>query len=213
MTRVVVTRPREQACGLVARLEELGYEVVVCPLIEVVSLGDEPIDVTPYDWLVITSANGARELRRRMRGRPRRVAAIGRSTAEAFGRVDLVPTVATQEGLLAELPESPGRVLFAGAENARRLIVDQLGAEFVPLYRTVELAPPEDWPESDLVVVASPSAARSLARVDEPPPVVSIGPETTRAAVAAQLEVVAEARTQDVAGLVEAVQAAAPVPP
>jgi hypothetical protein len=27
-------------------------------------------------------------------------------------------------------------VLFAGAEGARRLLVDELGADFVPLYRT-----------------------------------------------------------------------------
>ena len=33
--KVVVTRPRDQAGPLVARLEELGHEVVECPLIEI----------------------------------------------------------------------------------------------------------------------------------------------------------------------------------
>ena len=40
--KVIVTRPREQAGPLVARLEELGHEVVECPLIEIEPLGDEP---------------------------------------------------------------------------------------------------------------------------------------------------------------------------
>jgi uroporphyrinogen-III synthase len=167
------------------------------------------VEVEQYDWIILPSANGARELRRRMRGRPRRVAAIGHATADAFGGVDLVPAVATQEGLLAELPRPPGRVLFAGAENARRLIVDTLGAEFLALYRTRELRP-EELPAADVALVASPSAARALARVGGPLPVVSIGPETTRAAEAAGLDVVAEATTHDTAGLVAALLGAVP---
>jgi len=212
MTRVLVTRAREQASELVHRLEALGYVVISYPLIEIEALGDDPVDVEPYDWIVLTSANGARELRRRMRGQPNRVAAIGRATADAFGRADLVPVVATQEGLLAELPQSPGRVLFAGAENARRLIVDTLGAEFLALYRTRELTPLE-VPAGDVALVASPSAARALARAGGALPVVSIGPETTRAAETAGLEVVAEAETQDAAGLVAALEGAVPPAP
>ena len=74
-----------------------------------------------------------------MRGRPRRTAAIGAATAAALGGADLVPRVSTQESLLDELPRPAGRVLFAGAEGARRLLVDELGADFVALYRTVDL--------------------------------------------------------------------------
>jgi uroporphyrinogen III methyltransferase / synthase len=212
MTRVLVTRAREQASELVHRLEALGYVVISYPLIEIEALGDDPVDVEPYDWIVLTSVNGARELRRRMRGQPKRVAAIGRATADAFGHADLVPVVATQEGLLAELPQSPGRVLFAGAENARRLIVDTLGAEFLALYRTRELTPLE-VPAGDVALVASPSAARALARAGGALPVVSIGPETTRAAETAGLEVVAEAETHDAAGLVAALEGAVPPAP
>src|SRR5207253_8086485 len=137
----------------------------------------DPIDVSGYDWVVITSANGAAELRRRMVGTPRRVAAIGRVTADVFGEVDLIPETATQEGLLAELPRPAGRVLFAGAEGARRLLVDELEADFVALYRTVELRP-ERFPEGDLVVLASGSAARAYGALGLEVPAVSIGPET-----------------------------------
>lgn len=140
-------------------------------------------------------------------GFPAKVAAIGPATAEAWGGVDLVAAVATQEGLLAELPRPAGRVLFAGAEGARRLLVDELGADFVALYRTVPVDPGGPV-AGDLAVVASPSAARALAQLTTALPVVSIGPETTRAAAAAGLEVVVEAPTPDLEGLVAAVAGA-----
>jgi len=203
--RIVVTRPREQAQPLAERLEQLGHEVTVCPLIETEPVGPEEIDLDGYDWLVVTSANAVRELDRRGKGKPARVAAIGPGTAAALAdEPQLVPEVSTQEGLLAELPRPAGRVLFAGAEAARRLIVDELGADFVPLYRTTELVP-EDFPDADLVVLASPSAARAFAALGRPVPAVSIGPETTTVAKAAGVQVVREALTHDLDGLVSAV--------
>jgi uroporphyrinogen III methyltransferase/synthase len=155
--------------------------------------------------VIVTSGVGARELRRRSVGAARKVAAVGAATAEAWGgSVDLVPKVSTQEGLLAELPSPPGRVLFAGAEGARRLLVDELGADFVALYRTKLLRPAAPV-AGDLVVVASASAARALADLGVSIPAVSIGPETTAAAKSAGIRVVEEARTHDLEGLLEAV--------
>ena len=152
----------------------------------------------------MTSAAAAHELRERSVGRAAKVAAIGPATAEAWGEVDLVATVSTQEGLLAELPRPAGRVLFAGAEGARRLLADELEADFVALYRTrpSQIVEP---PRGDLAVVASPSAARALAAVDPAMPVVSIGPETSAAARAAGLTVLAEAKEPGVDGLVSAI--------
>ena len=201
----MLTRPAGRNEKLRDRLLAAGHEVVVCPLVAVEPIGTGAIDVTGYDWVVVTSATGAGELRRRAAGRPRRVAAIGRATAEAWGaEVDLVPRVSTQEGLLAELPRPAGRVLFAGAEGARRLLVEELEADFVPLYRTKALRP-EHPPSGDLVVLASPSAARALAALEAAMPAVSIGPETTAAAEAEGLTVAAEAETHDLDGLVAAV--------
>ena len=87
-----------------------------------------------------------------------------------------MPRVSTQEGLLAELP--PGRVLLAAAEGARRLLVDERGADFLPLYRTVELRPPA--PDGDLALLASASAARAFAATGARIPVVAIGPADRR---------------------------------
>jgi uroporphyrinogen-III synthase len=152
---------------------------------------------------------GAREVRRRARGRARRVAAIGRATAEALGGADLVPRVSTQEGLLAELPRPAGRVLFAGAEGARRLLVDTLEADFVPLYRTRELRPAK-VSEADVVVLASPSAARALAAVRRDIAAIAIGPETSRAAEEHGIRVLREASSHDLDGLLEALASARP---
>jgi uroporphyrinogen-III synthase len=165
------------------------------------------VELSAYDWVIVTSPNGAEELMARARGRPARFAAIGPGTAAALGRagaaVDFVPRVSTQEGLLAELARPPGRVLFAAAEGARTLIVDELGADFLPLYRTTELRPPP--PAGDLVVLASASAARAFGALEAGIPAVSIGPQTTTAARAAGIRVIAEAQRHDLGGLVDAV--------
>jgi uroporphyrinogen III methyltransferase/synthase len=157
---------------------------------------------------VVTSRVGAGELVRRLRGTPSRLAAIGPGTAAELREhglePDLVPRVSTQEGLLAELPRPSGRVLFAGAERARRLLVEELAADFVPLYRTRELRPAEPL-QADLVVLASPSAARAFGALGLDIPAVSIGPETSLAAREAAVRIVGEAPTQDLDGLVRAV--------
>jgi uroporphyrinogen-III synthase len=201
--RVLLTRPEGRNDELAERLRIAGHEVRIEPLIATEPLGDDPVELDGYDWLVVTSVTAARELRRRGRGRPNRVAAIGGATARALGGADLVPAVATQEGLLAELPRPAGRVLFAAAEGARQLLPDQLGAEVVPLYRTRELAPPA-LPPADVVVLASASAARAYGRLGAALPAVSIGPETTAAAKRVGVTVVREANTHDLDGLLEA---------
>jgi uroporphyrinogen-III synthase len=214
--RVVVTRPSEQAGELVRRLEELGHEVAVCPLIAVEPLGDEPVDVEPYDWVVVTSPNGAAELARRAGSAPRCVAAVGPGTAAALRGAGIEPAlvarVSTQEGLLAELPRPAGRVLFAGAEGARRLLVDELGADFLPLYRTRSVRPEAFPAGAELVLLASASAARAYAALGRDVPAVSIGPQTTVAARAAGVKILAEAQTHDVEGLIEAVTLACSSP-
>jgi uroporphyrinogen III methyltransferase / synthase len=205
--RVLVTRPRAQARPLADRLRALGADVVECPLIELEPISDDPIDAAGYDWVIVTSANGAAELARRGRNLPR-LAAVGPGTAAALREHGLepafVPRQSSQDGLLRELPRPAGRVLFAAAEEARRRPVDELGADFVPLYRTRRLRPP--LPEADVVVLASPSAAAAYVEAGGGAAAVTIGPETSRAARAAGLAVLREASTHDLEGLVAAVR-------
>jgi uroporphyrinogen-III synthase len=208
--KVLVTRPVEQAEPLVQALERSGFEVVVEPLIAVEALSDEPIDVSGYDIVLVTSANGVRELLRRMTARPSSIAAIGPGTAaaltEAGLEADVVAEVHTQEGFVAALEERPGRALYVGAEGARSLLADRLGADVVTAYRTVDLGVRE-LPPADLALLMSASAARAYARAGGRGPAVSIGPQTTAAARAAGVEVVAEARSHDLQGLVDSATA------
>ena len=210
-----MTRPRDQAGPLVERLERLGHEVVACPLIEIEPLGDGPIDLSGYDWLIVTSPNGAREVARRRRGPLPGVVAVGPGTAESLRNEGIepafVPSVSTQDGLLAEFSPGEGRVVFAAAEGARKGPIEQLGADFIPLYRT-RLLRPSRVPDGDVVTLASGSAARAFAAVTTSIPAVSIGPETTRAARTAGLDVVEEAETHDLDGLVAAVGRVASAP-
>src|SRR4029079_17389114 len=132
-----------------------------------------------------------------------RMAAIGPATAEALPshgvHVDLVAAIHTQEGLRDELPD--GTRLLAAAEGARQNVLE---ADFLPLYRTVELRP--DVPEADLALLMSGSAARALAAAGARMPVVAIGPQTAAEARAAGLDVAAVAASHDVDGLVEALR-------
>jgi len=189
--RVAVTRE-----DLAERVAALGHEPVLVELIRIEPLGDEPVDATGHDWLVVTSANGAHELGRRG-VRANRIAAIGPATAAALRRhglrVDLVPETHTQEGLRDALPH--GRLLLAAAEGARR---DVLDADFVALYRTVELPQEVD---ADVALLMSGSAARALRTRMR---VVAIGPQTADEARRLGFDVVAVAEPQTVDGLVEA---------
>jgi uroporphyrinogen-III synthase len=195
--RVLVTREE-----LVARVEALGHDAIVCELIRVEPLGDEPVDARGWDWLVVTSRNGAHELARRGVS-ANRIAAIGPATADALRshglRVDLVAATHTQEGLRDELPG--GTRLLAAAEGARQ---DVLEADFLPIYRTIELRP--DVPDADVALLMSGSAARALASTGAHLPVVAIGPQTAAESRAAGLDVVAVAVDHDLDGLVEALR-------
>jgi uroporphyrinogen III methyltransferase / synthase len=194
------------------RLRAGGIEVVECPLVRIESLDGPPVRAENYDWVVLTSRKAVEQLFRRLDGGLPRVAVIGPGTAEALRAHGAEPTLvarrSTQEGLLEELPRPAGRVLFAGAEGARNVIVTELGADFLPLYRTVELQP-HSLPEGDLAVLASASAARAFAATGARLPCVSIGPVTTAEAERQGLSVVVEAETHDLVGLVEAVKLAA----
>ena len=119
--KVIVTRPRAQAQPLVRRLEELGHEVVECPLIEIVRTSDEPIDCAGYEWLIVTSPNGADEIARRAVNLPK-VAAVGPGTAETLRGHGIEPDFVAV-GLVAGRParrvpaSRTGKVLFAAARE------------------------------------------------------------------------------------------------
>jgi uroporphyrinogen III methyltransferase / synthase len=225
--RIVVTRARAQASGLRARLEELGAAVTEAPAIRIEPLPFEPPDLAGFDVLVLTSANGVERILpadvRALAGIT--VAAIGRATADALAARGLVPDIvperAVGEALLEELGEVGGRrILVAAAEGARDVLPDGLaagGADVTVLrtYRTVpEPVDPDAVLGADLVTFTSSSTVATLVGAMEGRELsglraVSIGPVTSASLREAGIEPVAEADPHDVAGLVEAVLAAA----
>jgi uroporphyrinogen-III synthase len=230
---VVVTRAAEQASGLVAALHAAGATVIEVPVIAIVAPADGGAavaravrDAASYDWLVVTSPNGARRLLEAFAGHAVEtpVAVIGPGTADALraGGVEpaLVPGRAIAEGLLAAFPRGPGRVLVAQAEQARPVLVAGLRAagwtvDAVVAYRTVPAPPSPELLDSaraaDAITFTSASTVRNyLAAAGTaavPPRVVCIGPETAGAARRAGLPVTAVADPHTLAGLVDAVKA------
>ncbi len=123
--RIVVTRARAQASDLVDRLAELGAATVEAPAIVVRDPADGGAALRAaaerlgtYDWVVVTSPNGARRLLAAVRevggdarsfGRAR-LAAIGPGTADelAAGNLvaDLVPPQFVAESLVEAFPDA-----------------------------------------------------------------------------------------------------------
>jgi uroporphyrinogen-III synthase len=211
--RVALTRAAGGNEALAARLRGAGLEPVECPLVAVEPLQGGPLELSGYDRLCLTSRHGVAALfARGFTGALPPVAVVGPGTAEALRaqgvEPDVVAGLSTQEGLAAAVRRPAGRVLFAGAEGARDVLARELGADFVPLYRTVELRPAA-FPEAELVVLASASAARAFAAFGRVLPVVSIGPVTSAAARELGLDVAEEAVSHDLDGLTEAVKLAA----
>jgi uroporphyrinogen-III synthase len=148
--RVAITRTREQASELAAKLSALGAEVIELPLIQVSKdiqleiLADVMLELGTYDWVVFTSVNGVRfffeEFRRvfddiRSLGLVR-IACVGDATAQAVIalhlKVELKPKIATGEALADELIatgslDSAKLLVITGNLN-RDLIVTKLEA-------------------------------------------------------------------------------------
>lgn len=232
---VVVTRARAQAGELSDRLRHLGAEVVEVPTIEVVDPADggAALDAAvarlhTYDWVVLTSPNGARRLAGRLRDArdlgAARLAAIGPGTAAALAGhrlvADLVPERYVAESLLAAFPDPPpsgGRVLLARAAVARDVLPDGLRArgwevDVVEAYRT-EAVPLDAGDRTriaaaDAVTFTSSSTVQSFVAAGGaevvPPLVVAIGPVTAATARGAGLEVAVESPVHTLDGLVDA---------
>ena len=84
--RIVVTRPAGQESALVERLRALGHEVAHVPLVAIEPLGDDPIDVAGYDWVVLTSPNGAQRLLQAISAAGRDVRTLGGVRLAAIGQ-------------------------------------------------------------------------------------------------------------------------------
>lgn len=235
--RVVVTRAASQASELSVGLAARGAHVVHLPTIAFEGPTDGGrglaalvADPAAFDWVVVTSPNGARRLiesvvdLRSFGGVG--IAAIGEATARVLRNarlgVDLVPERAVSEGLVAEFPhpDGPGgRVALVRAEIGRRELPDGLAAlgwsvEVVPAYRTVPVAASDrDLAQvagAHVVAFASGSAVDGFTAAvvagERPPVAAVIGPVTATRARAAGFEHIVESSDARIDALVDAVE-------
>ncbi|MBA4136364.1 MAG: hypothetical protein C0518_03495 [Opitutus sp.] len=194
--RIVITRPREQCGEWRTQLEAQGAEVIELPLIQVTKHYDKSTlveifaELGQYEWIVFTSANGARfffeEFHKafddiRAMGLLR-VAVVGEATAEVIRskhlRIDLMPKKANADELAQLMLEresiDSAKILVVTGNLNRDTLVDKLHdahaiVDRLPIYKTEETslaADPvaADFRErgADAILFASPSAAQSF---------------------------------------------------
>jgi uroporphyrinogen-III synthase len=232
---IVLTRPSLGTLG--ARLIASGAKVEHIPLIAIGPPADGGRalrsalgELGDFDWLVVTSANGAAAVADALADVPQvRLAAVGPATAAALQarsgrRVDVVPPNANNEGLLAAFPSGPSRVLLAQADRAGdRLAVGLRAAGHdvvaVEAYATRPQPPGtaqlEVLGSADAVVLASGSAVAAWSSsvgdvaghgfADVTAAIVTIGQRTAAVAESHGLVVAAVAGTPDDESILAAV--------
>jgi hydroxymethylbilane synthase len=242
--RIMVTRAQGQAAALADALTALGAEAVTCPVIAIEPIAVDPAslqNLSRYDWLVLTSANGVDRMRELLRDAGHdfpahiKVAAIGPETAahatEAGMRPALVPPRFIAEELADALAAAtaPGaRILLARAAGARDVLPEQLRARgaHVDVLETYRAVPPEGvgprlaacLPGIDMITFTSSSTVRHF--VDAMPGPLSdqvriacIGPITAQTARDLGLRVDIIAQEYTTRGLVDAiVRSRTPIP-
>ncbi len=185
-------------------------------------------------WLVLSSRRGAVAAARMLNGTltsRTKIAAIGPATAraakEAFNRCDLVASEHTAKGIADALLQrfslvksaQPTRVVMAGAAGGRadvEITLTKSGVKVsrVDVYRTIPapaVEPKRDLEAEELefILLASPSAVdglRNIAIVPRSAKVLTIGPTTSAAAIAAGLIVHGEATEPNLDGMLDAIE-------
>jgi uroporphyrinogen-III synthase len=160
--RVLVGRARLQASALSAELRRRGAEVIEIPFIEIRKPRSyRPLDTAlkhlhDYDWLILTSVNGAEAMWQRISKlgltkaslKHLRIAAIGPATKQAIEmnglKVNVVPREYVAESVVRRLRNrvQDKRVLLVRAKVARDVIPRELRAadakvDVVEAYETV----------------------------------------------------------------------------
>ncbi|WP_166822200.1 uroporphyrinogen-III C-methyltransferase [Thalassoroseus pseudoceratinae] len=189
-----ITRPIGQTKEQISQCLALGARPVLLPTIEITSpenwqtVDDTIARIDKFDWLIFTSTNGVQSYLDRLwqlgydsrRLANVKIAAIGPSTAgslEAYHlRADVVPEEYRAEALAESLkPLAAGqRVLWAGANRGREVLIDELTAigatvEKLVVYHNHDAT---TFPEAeqalleaggiDWIGLSSPSIARNL---------------------------------------------------
>lgn len=127
--RLLVTRPEPDALALKARLEEMGHEATVAPMLSVSFQNADPIDLAEVHALIATSRNGLKALKAQGAHRIASqlpIFVVGQATARearALGFSEIVVGGGTVASLVPEIvgsadPQSDVLMHLAGDEVA-----------------------------------------------------------------------------------------------
>ena len=179
---IAITRPRSQSAELANELGNHGALPLVISMIEITDPSDEGFafehamkNISQYEWVVCTSANGSQRVAPYIANdtsRPK-LAAVGDATAAGFQQeVDFVPSQATGQTLASEFPLTNGKVLLVQAEKTSGdvakilrqhgvVVVDEVVA-YQTVIRKLETEEIQQLLAADAIVFASGSAIRSF---------------------------------------------------
>jgi uroporphyrinogen-III synthase len=131
--RLLVTRPEPDALTLKARLEELGHEATVAPMLTVSFENADPIDLSEVHAVIATSRNGLKALK--AQGAHRIAASlpiyvVGHATAreaQSLGFTEIIVGGGTVSSLIPEIvgsadPHTDVLLHLAGDEVAGELV-------------------------------------------------------------------------------------------
>lgn len=191
---IVITRPAHQAALITQRLQAAGAHVTGFPLLEIVEPKDQLAylshlsKLSQYDYLIFTSPNAVDRALSKLSGKVPvgvKVAAVGKKTAQALSRQNIVVSVVPEntfnsEALLAcpELQSAKGQSFaIIRGEGGRDLLRDTLrlrGAQvdYLDVYRRVcpadDLLPIVKLREQgglDIIVLTSVESLQNLFRL------------------------------------------------
>jgi uroporphyrinogen III methyltransferase/synthase len=225
---VAVTRARAQASGLARRLADLGARVIEAPTIRTQHLAGPAPQLSDFELIVFSSANGVEALFERLDAAGldarafagTRVAAMGPGTARALSghglSADIVPERFVAEGMVEALEgETVARALIVRAAEGRDVLIEALTArgidvELLAVYETV-VEPLDERTLARLegigyVTFTSASSVRNYLDAGGPSDarLISIGPATSDALRERGLEPDVEAVQHDLDGLIAA---------
>lgn len=166
MRRLVIVRPEPGASATLERAAALGLGALAMPLFAVEPLAWDPPDPGEFDALLLTSANAVRHSGAGLEAfRALPAYAVGEATAAAARGAGLIVAASGEAGverLLAAVPPDL-RLLHLCGEHRTDSVARQAIAS-VPVYRSIELPPPEGFGriEGQVVAIHSPRAGRRL---------------------------------------------------
>jgi uroporphyrinogen-III synthase len=142
--RLLVTRPAEDAAGLIALLAGKGHEVTGAPIMEIRLIADAALDLSGVEAVLITSRNGLRALAAATPRRDLPLLAVGPASAAAAREAGFAEVLSAEGDVAAlaalvaaRLKPAHGTLLHVAGTVTAGDLAGPLSARGFPLRRAV----------------------------------------------------------------------------